>query len=161
MSIILDKRLKRFDKVPASLMAHYSTQDSLDLLKGVKEERYISDYRVTEYVIVAGQETHYLKAQPSISDCPYHEWSTCQQHGFAIPQSIGIRSTDKPRSSFINSELHHCAHQGVDNTKSNRISEGNRERCGPRSGEIGCAFCEIYSIENLLCCRTCMSLPTV
>lgn len=71
------KTLLSSTQVPASLMAHYSTRDSLDLLKGVKEERYISDYRVTEYVIVTGQETHYLKAQPSISGCQYHEWSTC------------------------------------------------------------------------------------
>lgn len=140
---------------PISLTYHYRTLDSLDLLKGVKEERYNAYYRITEYIIVTGHDTHYLKAQPSISDCPYHEWSTCQQHGVAIPQSICVRSTDKPRSYFISNELHHCAHQGVDSVKSNRISEGNRERCGPRSGEIGCAFCEIYSIENLLCCRTC------
>lgn len=140
---------------PISLTNHYRTQESLNLLKGVKEERYNADYRVTEYIIVTGNKTHYLKANPSIPDCPYHAWSTCQQHGVAIQQPICARSTEIPRSFFVDNELHHCAHQSVYRSKSNPITDDNCERCGPRSGEIGYAFCEIYSFENLLCCRTC------
>lgn len=140
---------------PTAIADHYRSQDSLDTLKGVKEESYHSDRRFSEYIIVTGNETHYIKEQPSVSNCPYHEWSNCQRQGYAFSQPIKIRTTNSLRSFFVDNEPHHCAHKGVYDAKSSNISDINRERCGPRSGEIGCAFCELYSIDNLLCCRTC------
>ncbi|OPX42368.1 hypothetical protein CLHUN_37870 [Ruminiclostridium hungatei] len=146
-------RILRLSIDTTSIVSHYGSQENIDSLKVVKEIH--SDYRKTDYIIVTGQETHYLKAQPSISECPYHEWSACQQQGSAIDRLIIKRSIGEPKAFFIDRELHHCAHRGVYMAKSSKISDQNRELCGPRSGASGCAFCEIYSIENLLCCRAC------
>src|SRR5450759_1944815 len=67
-------------------------------------------------------------------------------------------SNVKERSFFPSGETHHCAHGNVLLAKSSEITAENRARCGPRSGEDGEdgeAFCEIWSFEQRLCCRTC------
>lgn len=49
--------------------------------------------------------------------------------------------------------------QNVALAKSQTVTAKNRERCGPRSSRDGEAFCEIWSFERRLCCRTCVFEP--
>ncbi len=142
---------------PSTIEQHYSISDEeFHLLPGVKA---ISGGQagVAQYLVVTGQHTHYLKPEPSVSNCPYHDWGNSKQEGLAEPadSAIGVRSID-PRSFFRTGEKHHCTHQNVALVKTSQITSQNRDLCGLRSGKDYQAFCEIISFEGHLCCRTCV-----
>jgi hypothetical protein len=109
-----------------------------------------------QYWIVTGDQTHFLMTEPTVPDCPHHDYANSYRAGVAaVPGPVLQRSVD-PRSFFYSREKHHCAHQNVALAKSQPITPENRERCGPRSGRDYDAFCEIWSFERGLCCRTCV-----
>jgi hypothetical protein len=131
------------------LYSHYDSGDEFEALHGVAE------CGENEYLVVTGETTHYLLPQPSIPNCSYHDWTACSRAGIALnPRPILVRSTS-PRSFFMSTELHHCAHRDVSSAKATPITSANRQRCGQRSGKDGQAFCEIWRFERHLCCRTC------
>lgn len=135
--------------LPFPLSKYYEDDEEFYVLRGVVE------YKANEYLLVTGDKTHYLLPTPSLSGCPYHDWTQAQLDGVASnPGPVMIRSV-QPRSFFISAELHHCAHRDVSLAKSAMITKENRSRCGSRSGLEGQAFCEIWRFENHLCCRTC------
>lgn len=134
---------------PQPLRKHYEDAEGFAFFPGVAE------CGPNDYLIITGDRTHYLLPNPSVSNCPYHDWTACYHEGIASnPGPIMLRSIT-PRSFFHSGEQHHCAHSRVSNSKSSQITPINRSRCGPRSGEDGQAFCEIWSFEQHLCCRTC------
>jgi hypothetical protein len=135
--------------VPTPLENHFADPQSFDAHKAVTQSSEI------EYFVVTGQHTHYLLAEPSLPDCPYHEWGMSSAAGVGAPPGPITVSNVKERSFFPSGETHHCAHGNVLLAKSSEITAENRARCGPRSGEDGEAFCEIWSFEQRLCCRTC------
>jgi len=142
---ILRKRFK-----PFPLSKHYGDEDSFAALPGVVEVNR------NEFLIVTGDKTHYLLPEPSVTNCPYHDWVECKKCGVpSNPGPIMERSTS-PRAFFTSGELHHCAHRDVNSAKASPITDKNRSRCGPRSGKEGQAFCEIWRFEQYLCCRTCV-----
>jgi hypothetical protein len=135
---------------PFPLSRHYEDEDGFEMIHGVVE------CDENEYLVVTGETTHYLLSQPSVPDCPYHDWTACSRAGVASnPGPIVARSTS-PRSFFVSEEPHHCAHCDVSSAKAALIAIANRPRCGPRSGQDGQAFCEIWRFEQHLCCRTCV-----
>lgn len=140
---------------PSSLEEHYADGDAFAVQPSVArlfENPGAGEY---EYALVTGCETHYLNVEPTVPGCPYHDWGQSHAAGVANgPGPIGIRSTH-PRAFFISTEPHHCAHREVDDAKSSQITPENRINCGPRSGGDFEAFCEIWSFEQRLCCRTC------
>jgi len=134
---------------PLRLSRHYEDEMRFDAIRG------ISECGANEYLVITGDKTHYLLQTPSAPNCPYHDWTFCNRAGISSnPGPIMARSTS-PRSFFVSAELHHCAHRDVNSAKTTPITSANRPRCGPRSGQNGQAFCEIWRFERHLCCRTC------
>jgi hypothetical protein len=88
-----------------------------------------------EFLLVLGIDTHFLRVQPEVGPCAFHEWAACQ----AQQQSQGgtpimTRNVD-PAAFFYSGESHHCAHRIVHDRR--------RERC------------QIRPFEEFLCCRAC------
>lgn len=140
---------------PATVESHYGNADDFNALRGVVEKpKHHSHY--DEHVVVTGEHTHYLRLEPSVPSCPHHDWGNSNRENRAALVHIERRSTN-PRAFFISGESHHCAHRDVAAAKSSQITPGNRDRCGPRSGDDYDAFCELWRFEKHLCCRTCIS----
>lgn len=135
--------------VLTSLSVHYADEDAFSQLPGVAENGR------DRFVIATGNNTHYLLAEPTVVNCPYHDWQQAIAHSVAADDQVLLRSVD-PRSFFVSRELHHCAHRLVATAKATAILETSRDACGRRSGDIGSAFCEIWRFEQYLCCRTCV-----
>jgi len=134
---------------PLSLREHYEDDSAFQDLRGVTE------FEPGRFLIVTGEETHYIRRRTSIRDCPYHDWAACNaQHVASDPGPIQLRSV-KPRSFFRSGEPHHCAHSDVLAAKGSPVRPYNRHLCGCRSASDGQAFCEIWRFEMHLCCRAC------
>ena len=142
----------QLNAVPAvcSVEEHYSSRESFSAHAGV--------LKIGECQIVfTGSETHFFRAQPSVSGCQYHDWLNCKRDGVA-QGNTGMygKSVVSPRAFFESGTVHHCAHRDVFSAKQSPIMPNNRSRCGSRSGGDGFAFCEIAPFEDYLCCRTCV-----
>lgn len=135
--------------IPKSVEAHYLDANGFNQLKG------LSELSRNNYLVVTGEDTHYLREQPTVIECPFHEWGFANQNGCSSAGPIVARSV-APRSFFLSGEIHHCAHREVITAKSSQITKNNMERLGARSGSLGQAFCEIWSFDEHLCCRTCV-----
>jgi hypothetical protein len=135
---------------PTSLAQHYQDTESFELVPGVVERS------VDEFVILTGDKTHYILPEPTVPNCPYHDWLLSYNDGVSAQASPVLMPSTDPRSSFISGENHHCTHRDVVAAKESSIDTVHRERCGPRSGGEGAAFCEIWRFETRLCCRTCV-----
>lgn len=138
---------------PATIESHYANAEDFGVLPGIAGSNNLPHY--DEYIVVTGQYTHYLRLEPTVPDCPHHNWGKSNRTGYATLVSIQSRSTH-PRSFFISDEDNHCAHRDVAAVKSAQITPQNRERCGSRSGKDYDPFCEIWRFESHLCCRTCI-----
>lgn len=143
--------------VSAALESHYADEDAFEALRGVSRVRHSeSSRRSPEFLVVTGDNTHYLLQEPTVTDCPHHNWVASKTWGCEFGLApLQARSTDHPRAFFISRELHHCAHRDVAAAKASQITPENRVRCGPRSGRDFEAFCEIWHFEEHLCCRVC------
>jgi hypothetical protein len=97
-----------------------------------------------QFEIVTGQYYHYIRLTPLVERCPFHSWATCKDQGVSIEQAILKRSVD-PRSFFTDGEDHYYSHRATLEKKQEPLNADNKDRCGPRSGRNGEAFCEIYS----------------
>ena len=137
---------------PSPLSRHHDDEDTFLSLHGIVD---CSNDACNEYIVVTGDETHYLLQNPSIQDCPYHDWSTCNEQNVASTSGPIVKPSVELRSFFVSGEMHHCAHRDVESAKAAKITSANRMRCGQRSGQDGDAFCEIWRFEQHLCCRTC------
>lgn len=135
---------------PFPLHKHYEDEDGFAAIPGVVK------CGGDEFLVITGDKTHYLLPEPSVPDCPYHDWGKCNSAG--VPSNPGpiLARSISPRSFFISGELHHCAHRDVNSAKASPIAAANQSRCGLRSGQEGEAFCEIWPFEQHLCCRTCV-----
>ncbi|HEY7416387.1 MAG TPA: hypothetical protein VH593_14435, partial [Ktedonobacteraceae bacterium] len=59
------------------LLQHYREEGSFDPIRGVVE------CGRDEFFVVTGDKTHYLLPEPSIPQCPYHDWAKSQANGSA------------------------------------------------------------------------------
>lgn len=143
----LDRELK-----PSPLTDHYA-DDAFDSMRGIEALARQKD----NFWIATGQATYYLLPEPTVPDCPFHEFGkAAEQQCQALADPLINPSIQTPRAFFTNSQLHHCCHEDVDSSKHVHITEENLTRCGPRSGRYGDVFCEIAPVDELLCCRTCV-----
>jgi len=135
---------------PFPLSHHYEDEEGFGPIRGVIElER-------DNFLIVTGEKMHYLLSTPLVHDCLHHDWLASNTLGVACnPGPIMTRSI-APRSFFVSGEPHHCVHRDVSSLKASQITQANRKQCGPRSGEEGESFCEIWRFEQYLCCRCCV-----
>lgn len=88
-----------------------------------------------EFLLVLGTDPHFLRIQPEVGPCAFHEWAAChaqQQSQGAAP--ITARNVD-PAAFFYSGESHHCAHRIVHHRRLER--------------------CQISPFEQFLCCRAC------
>lgn len=137
---------------PSTLSEHYTDDEAFEGMPGVDQIQGKGDH----FRIVTGRLTHYLLAQPTVPDCPHHDFAkSVDLHCQAGDLPIINRSIETPRAYFVNKELHHCCHEDVDAAKHVLISEENETRCGARSGRKNDVFCEIAPFDEFLCCRTC------
>jgi len=140
--------------VPTPLEQHYTDKESFESLAGVTEiDHQEGEHPSQDLLIATGSNTHYLLNEPTVPDCPYHDWARSRAHGCEFGSAIDIRSVD-PRSFFTSRELHHCSHRLVAAAKAEEVNASIRRDTG-RSGRDGAAFCEIWSLDEFLCCRTC------
>lgn len=142
--------------VPLSIEEHYSDSDSFWAMRGIQEMEGDKNH----YIIVTGVMTHYLRHEPQVPNCPYHDiaLSRRDQLGGNL-QAVLARSTLNPRAYFVSKEAHHCAHPDVHRMRNAPVTEENSDRSGLRSWADGSAFCEIAPFEQFLCCRTCSFEP--
>jgi hypothetical protein len=75
-----------------------------------------------EYFLVTGQHTHYFRSEPSVPDCPCHEWGKSNSEAVAAPPGPITASSVRERSFFFSGQIHHCAHARVLQAKSNAIT---------------------------------------
>lgn len=142
--------------LPTSLESHYADIGGFEILPGVTEiRRGVRSDKSQEFLIITGNSTHYLLGEPTVPDCPYHDWVQSSNDGYETGDFALLKRSTDPHSFFISGELHHCAHRDVAAAKASPITPANRERCGPRSGKKLEAFCEIWPFEEHLCCRAC------
>ena len=135
--------------VPAKVESHHGNADDFTALRSVVEKpKYHFHY--DEHVVVTGKHTHYFRLDPTVPGCPAHDWGNSNRENRAALVRIERRSTD-PRAFFISGESHHSAHRDVAAAKSSQITPGNRDRCGPRSGDDYDAFCELCSASKSRC----------
>jgi hypothetical protein len=133
----------------STIQGHFDDSDSFAVQKAVVK------LPGDEYWVVTGEHTHYLTTEPSVPQCPHHDYGNSHTAGVAAEPGPIVRRSVDPRSFFCSRESHHCAHGNVALAKSQQVTPENRERCGSRSSRDGEAFCEIWSFERRLCCRTC------
>jgi hypothetical protein len=136
------------DLVAAPLTSHYEDSRAFGTIAGVERQKTASTSRL--FLVATGQQRHYLRAEPSIPACPFHEWS--QAHGSADAPRI---PSIQPPSFFTSGGLHYCGHRNVESIKRSPATEENRDRTGPRSDFPDGAFCELWALDHFLCCRTC------
>jgi hypothetical protein len=140
----LDARLS-----PVSLEDHYSDADAFRELRG------FSCRSESEFEIVTGTRTHYLLEQPRVTACRFHQWTESCGNGQAATEAPILKQSTSPKSFFCSGEDHHCTHRATLTAKSQPLDAGIAARHGPRSGEEGQAFCELYRLDNHLCCQAC------
>jgi hypothetical protein len=137
------------DFTTTPLTAHYDDAVAFEPMPGVRRyETTVATER--RFIVATGQHTHYLKLEPSIPHCPYHTWALA--HGRAdAPRDSSVL----PPSFFTSGALHYCGHRLVEQVKHSQVTEANRDLTGPRSARSRGAFCEIWTLDQFLCCRTC------
>ncbi len=140
----------------ASLVSHYKTDDNVRMLPGFREIRSLATGLSRQFLILTGEHTHYLLSSPTVADCPFHEWSTCARNHTAAGTRPILVKTTVPHSFFVSGTDHHCAHMQVYRAKASPVLADNRSYTGPRSAEDGGAFCELWPLEQYLCCRSCV-----
>jgi len=138
------------------LESHYTDTDAFETLRGVTViRRGIPSPKSQEFLVVTGDNTHYLLGEPTVPNCPYHDWVRSMNDGYEAGNAAINKRSTSPRSFFFSGEPHHCAHRDVAAAKASQITPANRESCGLRSGKVLEAFCEIWRFEEHLCCRVC------
>lgn len=128
----ISERLER-PLAPTPLEDHFMDPRSFAAQKAVARS---SD---DEYFLVTGQHTHYLLAEPSVPDCPHHEWGKSNAAGVGAPPGPITVSNVKERSFFPSGETHHCAHGNVLLAKSSEIAAARTARPSARYGVLSSA----------------------
>ena len=143
---------------PSSLESHYQlSEENFRMLPGVLEQKTHARHNAREFIVVTGENTHYFRMAPTVSNCLYHDWKEAKRAGVATPeQPILTPTTQSPLSFFKSGQHHHCSHLYVYDAKAECISSEIRTRSVLRSGQDGAAFCEIFSFEEHRCCRVCV-----
>ena len=90
-----------------------------------------------EWLLVTGALPHYLKEEPTVHPCRFHTWANCHETGCQIgTAAVSTPRTKKPRSFFVDMQIHHCAHQTVQDRRQSR--------------------CNIAPLDERTCCRVCV-----
>lgn len=142
---------------PVSLSDHYEDSEQGNALVDVMELAYHRNDNALEYLIITGEEHHYLRRSPSVVDCPFHSLSSplFNQSTRGIP-IFERRADSQARSFFLSGEKHHCAHQSVFDLKSAPITNQNITRSGYQRVQANRASCKIWPFEQFLCCKVCV-----
>ena len=133
-----------------SIEEHYGSAESFHAHPGVVKSGDC-------FILFTGAETHFLRQEPSVVGCPFHDWQLCRKESVQQGE-IGVfgKWVETPKAFYESGTLHHCAHRDVFAAKQSQVNPKNRSLCGSRSGDDFQAFCEIAPFEDYLCCRTCV-----
>jgi hypothetical protein len=135
------------------LVDHYSDKKAFASLPGVARDTREADGE--RYFVVTGEATHFLRKKPTFPRCPYHGWERSEREGKAHGVSAVSRPSVSPRALFVSGEPQHCSRSDVFVAKRQPITAENEALCGLRSRGHGHAFCELWPIDSMVCCRTC------
>ncbi|HPF38770.1 MAG TPA: hypothetical protein PK093_09010 [Phycisphaerae bacterium] len=137
-----------------SVEEHFGNDGSFSNRRAVQKRNQTSS---EAYVMVTGIRSHFMQDRRDYEECAYHWHDRARRDGAVHTTGPVDRPSVSPtRSYFVDGSSHQCLHRTPNQKKTAKVTEGNRKRCGPRSCEDGGAFCEIYGLEHLLCCRTCV-----
>jgi hypothetical protein len=101
---------------PISLAQHFADPESFDT------QRAIIKLPDDLYWVLTGEQTHVLMPEPTVPDCPYHDYARAHAAGVAIQTGPILQRSVEPRSFFYSPETHHCAHQNVALAKSQSVT---------------------------------------
>ncbi|WP_438765350.1 hypothetical protein [Kushneria sp. TE3] len=88
------------------------------------------------WLAVTGSQTHYLYEEPALQ-CRFHAWAECRTVGYSIgANAVNTPTTASPRAFFVDTKLHHCAHQTIADRREDR--------------------CHIAAIDTRTCCQACV-----
>jgi hypothetical protein len=88
------------------------------------------------WLAVTGRQSHYLYEVPTVV-CRFHAWAECNTvHRSIGANAINSPTTEHPRAFFVDTKLHHCAHQTITDRRDAR--------------------CHIKAIDARTCCKSCV-----
>jgi hypothetical protein len=107
-------------------------------------------------LVITGAETHFVRSAAEYRPCIHHRHGESDRlHVAQFPHAMS-RPSKTDHSHFSDGSEFHCTHREVFGPKGQQVTRTNRDRCGPRSCEDNAAFCELWRLEHMLCCRTCV-----
>lgn len=106
---------------------------------------------------LTGAECHILVDRPEYSGCPHHQYMKAAVVGKAhLAGPVLFRTDDQASAYFTEGSAYHCADADIFRIKQHEVDAANRDRCGSRSTRDGGAFCELWRLEQMLCCHKCV-----
>jgi len=136
---------------------YYENKRLFEHWPAVKERRtQLGQHR--EFVVVTGDQTHFL-VSGSCGSCPFHKFTNASANNCVHPHGPLNRSSTSPRCYFPSGDRFHCAHGKTYDAKKTLVTALNRNRTGMRSAGNDEAFCELWKIDQFLCCQSCLYRP--
>ncbi|GAB6165938.1 hypothetical protein JCM19992_19380 [Thermostilla marina] len=122
------------------------------------KERRTQPGKHREFVVVTGDRTHFL-VSGSWGSCTFHTHENASAKDCGHQYGCLDRPSTFPRCYFPSRVQFHCAHRETYETKKTPVTQLNRYKTGTRSAGNDEAFCELWKIDQFLCCRSCVFLP--
>lgn len=144
---------------PLTITQHYADSHSFMTRTGTTAEGIVKP-EMLGYLLVTGTESHFIRAEPRIVNCPRHSWTSCHpvNDGRHPDKPLAHPSVSMPKAFFPDGRVHHCAAGVTFGAKRMPIDKNLPADFGMRSGNDGEPFCEIFDFEQMLCCQTCVFL---
>lgn len=133
---------------------HYEDDNAFQNLPGVRPTSDAS-YTSQEFVLVTGPSPHFLTDPTAYKACPFHDSAVTHKQG--VMHEIGplFDPMIDPRAFFPSGSCFHCAHHQTYESKTISLTATSRPRAGQRSGEDNAPFCELFQLDQVLCCQSC------
>ena len=141
--------------LPSMSVTEHCEHDSYLISRPILQPVKTGDDKHRVFLVLTGDDPHFLRVAPDYRSCAYHCHEDAQRENAAARTAAVHRPTVDPRSFFIDKSVHHCTHAAVHSAKGEPITDANKSRSGHRRAAVGSAFCELWQIEEFLCCRTC------
>ena len=136
---------------------HYANTNAFHNLPGVKMKASTS-CTWQEFVLATGTSPHFLTDSTSHRECSYHDSSSANNEGVLHEIGILTRPVIEPRAFFPSGSCFHCSHEQTYETKTINLTPNSRPQSGQRSGKDNEPFCELFQLDQVLCCRSCAFL---
>jgi hypothetical protein len=150
------EEILRCGSLPLIAIEQYFGDDRRFSIQSAVVEHSVAGSGVRSFVILTGAAQHFLVNSGEYTQCPFHSFQTAMRDGVHHRAGPLEQPTTRPKCFFPNSSAFHCAHRDTAAVKVLPVTEISRERAGPRSASDGEPFCEIWRLDEYLCCRSCV-----